>query len=74
MLYIHVSCSDFGPGDAEGREGFPKGPPRGLQGKSQTISKVFINDRFYSVAVSFLFYRVLKLFEINLERPGKRFV
>ena len=60
-----------------GREGIPKDPqgaPRGISESFQPGSKVFINDRFYSIKTQKCFYRVFKLSEINLERPGKRFV
>ena len=59
---------------ARRRRGFPKGPPRRFQEKSQKASKVFINDRFYSAAAQKKSILVLNSFKINLGRPGKRFV
>ena len=59
MLYVHVSCSDFGSGDARAAKEFsripkgPKGAQRGISELFQPGSKVFINDRFYSAGPSF---------------------
>ena len=74
VLYVMVSWSKFGPGDARAAKDFPRapqGPPKGPPGK---IPEKLPNAIYIYVSCVKEFYRVLKLSKINETLAGKRFV